>query len=114
VADEQTNLPNRSPAERYYTEHVRISPDEGGDNELLRADANEKLRRGWRLVSMTKDQGEDSVELVWDTSGASERFWKPPRYLVVVMLWIGGAMMLVASALLVYLAAVLVARFVAL
>ena len=46
--------------------------------------------------------------------GTYERFWKPPRYLVLVMLWIGGAMMLVASALLVYLAAVLLARFVAL
>jgi hypothetical protein len=33
---------------------------------------------------------------------------------VLVVLWIGGAMMLVASALLVYLAAVLLARFVAL
>jgi hypothetical protein len=71
VADKQTNLPNRSPAERYYTEHVQISPDEGGDNELLRADANEKLQRGWRLVSMLKDPGGDSVELVWDTSGTS-------------------------------------------
>jgi hypothetical protein len=45
------------------------APDEGGDNELLRAAANEKLRRGWRLVSMTKDPGGDSVELVWDTAG---------------------------------------------
>jgi hypothetical protein len=71
VADEQTTLPNRPPAERYYTEHVRISPDEGSDNELLRADANEKLRRGWRLVSMIKDPNEDSVELVWDTFGTS-------------------------------------------
>jgi hypothetical protein len=71
VDDEQTTLPNRPPAERYYTEHVRISSDEGADNELLRADANEKLRRGWRLVSITKDPSENSVELVWDTSGTS-------------------------------------------
>ena len=69
VADEQTNLPDRPPAERYYTEHVQISLDEGGDNELLRANVNEKLRWGWRLVSMIKDSGGDSVELVWDTSG---------------------------------------------
>ena len=43
---------------------------------------------------------------------AYERFWKLPLWLVLV--YIGGAMMLVASALLVYLAAVLLARFVAL
>jgi hypothetical protein len=42
---------------------------------------------------------------------AYERFWKLPGWLVLV--WIGGAMMLVASALLVYLAAVLLARLVA-
>jgi hypothetical protein len=69
VADEQTIFSDRPPTEHYYTEHVRISPDEGGDNELLRANANEKLRWGWDLVSMTKDPGEASVELVWDTSG---------------------------------------------
>ena len=44
--------------------------------------------------------------------GAYERFWKLPVWSVLV--YIGGAMMLVASALLVYLAAVLLARFVAL
>ena len=70
MADEQTNISDRPSAERYYTEHVRISPNDDGDNELLRADVNEKLRWGWRLVSMTKDPGGDSVELVWDTSGA--------------------------------------------
>ena len=71
MAEEQTTLPNRPPAEHYYTELVRISPHEGADNELLRADANEKLRRGWKLVSMTKDPSEDSIGLVWDTSGTS-------------------------------------------
>jgi hypothetical protein len=72
VADKQTNLPNRSPAERCYTEHVRISSDdEGAYDELLIADAFQKLQRGWRLVSITRDSSEDSVELVWDTSGRS-------------------------------------------
>ena len=46
MADEQTNFSDRPAAERYYTEHVRISPDEGGDNQLLRADITEKLHRG--------------------------------------------------------------------
>jgi hypothetical protein len=72
VADKQTTLPNRSPAERYYTEYVRISSnDESAYDELLIADAFQKLQRGWRLISITRDSGGDSVELVWDTSGAS-------------------------------------------
>ena len=71
VADEQTRFSDRTPAERYYTEQVRISPNKGADNELLRADANEKLQRGWRLVSVAKDPSGDSVELVWDTFGIS-------------------------------------------
>ena len=71
VADEQRNFSDQPPAERYYTEQVQISPDEGADNELLRADVNEKLRRGWRLVGMTKGPSGDSVELVWDTAETS-------------------------------------------
>ena len=62
---------DRTPAERYYTEQVRISPNKGADNELLRADANETLQRGWRLVSVARDPSGDSVELVWDTFGIS-------------------------------------------
>ena len=69
MADEQTNFYNRPPAERYYTERVQISSDEGVDNELLRADANEKLQRGWKMDGMTREPDGDSVELVWDTSG---------------------------------------------
>lgn len=38
MTDRQTNLPNRPSAERYYTEHVQISPDAGADNELLRGE----------------------------------------------------------------------------
>lgn len=69
MADEQTNFSNRPPAERYHTEDVRISSNAGADNVLLRAAINQKLQRGWRLVSMTRDSGGDSVMLVWDTSG---------------------------------------------
>ena len=65
--NEQTNFSNRSSAERYYTELVRISTDGGADNELVRADINEKLKRGWRLVMLTPGPGVDTVELVWDT-----------------------------------------------
>ena len=65
--NEQTNFSNRSSAERYYAELVRISTDGGADNELVRADINEKLKRGWRLVMLTPGPGVDTVELVWDT-----------------------------------------------
>ena len=71
MADEQTNISDRPSAERYYTEHVRISTnDEGAYDELLIADAFQKLQRGWRLISITRDSDGDGVELVWDTSGA--------------------------------------------
>jgi hypothetical protein len=69
VDNEQTHLSNRSSAERYYTEHVRISTDEGANNELVRANINEKLQRGWRLVSMIPGPGAGDVELMWNTSG---------------------------------------------
>lgn len=71
VADEQTNFSDRTPTERYYTEQVQISPNKGANNELVRADANEKLGRGWRLVGITRDPSGDSVELVWDTAETS-------------------------------------------
>jgi hypothetical protein len=72
VADEQTTLPNRLPAEHCYTEHVRISSDDADAyGELRIADVFQKLQRGWRLVSITRGSGGDSLELVWDTSGAS-------------------------------------------
>ena len=38
MTDRQTNLPNRPSAERYDTEHVHISADEGENGELLRAE----------------------------------------------------------------------------
>ena len=36
MAEDQSNASKRLPAERYYTEHVRISLNKGADNELLR------------------------------------------------------------------------------
>lgn len=71
MADERSRHPDGPPTERYYTEHVQASPDRDADNELLRANINEKQRREWRLVSMMIDPDGESVELVWDTSGIS-------------------------------------------
>ncbi len=71
VADDKRTRPNRPPVEGYYyTEHVRISLDEGSDNELLEEAMTQKLRRGWRLVSMIKVPSGDSVRLEWDASEA--------------------------------------------
>lgn len=38
MSDRQTNRPNPPSAGRYYIEHVRMSPDEGADDELLRVE----------------------------------------------------------------------------
>ena len=70
MVDDKRTRPNRPPVEGHYTEHVRISLDEGSDNELLRETITQKLGRGWRLVSMIKDPSGDSVRLEWDTSEA--------------------------------------------
>ena len=40
--NEQTQFSNRFSTKRYYTEHVRISTDEGTENELVPAYINEK------------------------------------------------------------------------
>ena len=69
MADDQRDRPERLPSECYCTEQVRISTAEGHDNALLRAALNERLRRGWKLVSMIRAPSGDGVELTWDTSG---------------------------------------------
>ena len=67
--NEQSEFSKRFSVKRYYTEHVRISTDEGAENELVRAYINEKLQLGWRLIMLTPGLEVDTVELVWDTSG---------------------------------------------
>jgi hypothetical protein len=66
------------PIERYYTEHVQISSNEGADNRLLRANARREATVGWSLVSMTRDLSGDSVQLVWNNIG-SHRELGPTR-----------------------------------
>ena len=59
MATYEAKCSNRPPSERYYTEHVQISTgestNEGADNELLPAAVCQKIRRGWRLVSMVRN-----------------------------------------------------------
>jgi len=73
-------------SERIY----QTSTDEGADKEAVRTDINEKLQRGWRLVSMVPGIGSASTAL----------------WVVVAVLGI------VACMLLVYAGAVLLARLV--
>ncbi len=55
--------------ERYYIEYVEVSPDEAATNEPLREAISEKLRRGWKLVSLTVDRSSGVAVLTWVTSG---------------------------------------------
>ena len=51
MSDRQTNLPNRPSAEGHYSEHIRMSSDEGTDNELLRVeDIKEFASAALRIV----------------------------------------------------------------
>ena len=70
MAEEQPYFSNQPPAERCYIEHVQISLDDDGEYALLREAITQKLRRGWRLVSMIKDPSGDCVRLEWDASEA--------------------------------------------
>ncbi len=54
--------------ERYYIEYVELSTEKASANEPLREAINGKMRRGWRLLRVTRDPSGDGVELVWDTS----------------------------------------------
>ena len=59
-----------SEPERYYLEYVEVSTDEAAANEPLRRAVDEKLQRGWKLVSLTVDRSGGVATLTWDTSGA--------------------------------------------
>ena len=72
MAQSQDQDSDQPQPERYYIEYVEIYTDEAAANEPLREAINEKLRRGWRMVSMSRDPSGDYVELVWDTYGSSE------------------------------------------
>ena len=52
--------------EGVYIERVRVSGRDVASYEPLRQALNEKIRRGWLLLSMVKDPAGDSVELEWE------------------------------------------------
>jgi hypothetical protein len=69
MAEQQRKAPDRPAAQRYYAEYVGL-PTVGGSAEVaLRETINDKAKRSWKLISVTKEPGGDGLFLVWDTSG---------------------------------------------
>lgn len=69
MAEQQRKAPDRPAAERYYAEYV-VLPTAGGAAEVALQEAiNEKAKRSWKLISVTKAPDVDGLFLVWDTSG---------------------------------------------
>ncbi len=58
------------PEERYYDQHVRLPAEEDARLVFLRGVIDEGASRGWRMVSVAKQQGADVLLVTWDTQGA--------------------------------------------
>jgi hypothetical protein len=69
MAEQQRKAPDRPVAERYYAEYVRLPATEDSAQAALQEAISEKAKRGWKLISVTKEPGGDGLFLVWDTSG---------------------------------------------
>ncbi len=57
------------PEERYRDERVRLPAEEDARLAFLRAVIDEAASRGWRMVSVAKQQGADVLLVTWDTQG---------------------------------------------
>ncbi len=69
MAERQRKAPDRPVAERYYAEYVRLPATEDSAQVALRVAVNEKAKRRWQLISVTKNPTSQGLFLVWDTSG---------------------------------------------
>ena len=69
MAEQQRNAPDRPAAERYYAEYVDLIVAGSTWEVALREAINEKAKRSWKLISVTKAPNVDGLFLVWDTSG---------------------------------------------
>ncbi|MDP9487520.1 MAG: hypothetical protein M3Q49_17340 [Actinomycetota bacterium] len=71
MAGQQENAPDRLRPERYYSEYIRLPADDNGRASLifLRGVFDERSRRGWKLVSASKEPSGDALLLLleWDT-----------------------------------------------
>ncbi len=56
--------------ERYYDQRVRLPAEEDARLVFLRGVIDEGASRGWRMVSVAKQQGADVLLMTWDTQGA--------------------------------------------
>ncbi|CAA9376529.1 MAG: hypothetical protein AVDCRST_MAG01-01-224 [uncultured Rubrobacteraceae bacterium] len=57
------------PEERYRDERVRLPAEEGARLVFLRGVIDEGTSRGWKMVSVAKQQGADVLLVTWDTQG---------------------------------------------
>ena len=57
-------------SERYREELVRLPEEEDTKLVFLRGVLEEGASRGWRMVSVAKQQGADGLLVTWDTQGA--------------------------------------------
>ena len=69
VAEQQRKAPDRPAAERYYAEYVDLTVAGSTSEAALQEAINEKAKRSWKLISVTKAPGDDGLFLVWDTPG---------------------------------------------
>ncbi len=58
------------PEERYRDQRVRLPAEEDARLVFLRGVIDEGASRGWRMVSVAKQQGADVLLVTWDTQGA--------------------------------------------
>ena len=58
------------PEERYHEEQIRLPAEEDARLVFLRGVIDEGASRGWRMVSVAKQQGADVLLMTWDTQGA--------------------------------------------
>ena len=58
------------PEERYRDQRVRLPAEEDARLVFLRGVIDEGASRGWKMVSVAKQQGADVLVVTWDTQGA--------------------------------------------
>ena len=69
MAEQQRKSPERPAAERYHAEYVDLTVAGSTAEVALQEAINEKAKRRWKLISVTKAPGDDDLFLVCDTSG---------------------------------------------
>lgn len=63
--------PSADPAERYRDEEVLLPADTDAKQEFLRGVVDGGASRGWKLLSVVKQPGDEGLLVTWDTWGPS-------------------------------------------